>query len=406
MDWFSLAAAASHVAMTASALGIVQSGAGMAAVRRFAARPPAATSLRPPVTLLKPLHGDEPLLEQALATFCAQDYPVFQIVFGLAHGSDPATATVARLRLRFPAIDMVLVVSDLQHGTNRKVSNLMNMLAAARHDVLVIADSDLHVEPDYLDRVMASLAVPGTGLVTTLSVGLPAVRRLPEVLGASQITYDFLPGVLLGRALGRQDCLGVTMALRRGTLEAAGGFQALADHVADDAMLGRQVRRQGLSVGLAATLPATTVADHTLGAGFQHELRWARTIRAQAPLGYPASVIQFPIVWASLAVLLSGASHAAVATVALAWAVRALAARHLDMALRPMAPSRRAALRAPFFLLPFREFMSVAVMLASYRTRRVMWRGHTMVARRLPTTGVPGFSGPLAVRGTGRARLP
>ncbi len=403
MDWFSLAASASSVAMAASVLGIVQAGAGMMAVRQFALRGPARPAPRPAVTLLKPLHGDEPLLEDALATFCAQDYPVFQIVFGVAHASDPATAVVARLRRRFPGIDIDLVVSDVQHGGNRKVSNLINMFAAARHDVLVIADSDLHVETDYLDRVMQELAVPGTGLVTTLSIGLPAARRLPEALAASQITYGFLPGVLLGRALGRQDCLGVTMALRRSTLEQAGGLQALADHVADDAMLGRQVRAQGLSVRLARTLPATTVADRTLADAFHHELRWARTIRAQAPAGYAASAVQFPVVWAALAVILSGFSVPALLLAAASWAARALAARHLDLSLRPMARSYRGALRAPLLLLPVRELMSALVMLASYRTRRVMWRGHTMVARRLPT---PGFAGPLPAPAPVRARVP
>ena len=382
-----LAGYASILAASAACIGIVQAGAGALAAGRFAARIAPPPGSRPPVTVLKPLHGPEPLLEEALATFCKQDYPTFQLVFGVSQPDDPAVAVVASLRKRFPFADIELVVCDAQHGFNRKVSNLINMLGSARHDVLVIADSDLHVAPDYLSRVTAELAVPGTGLVTTLSVGLPATDRLPEWLAATQITYGFLPGVLLARALGRQDCLGVTMALRRTTLDQAGGLEALASHVADDAMLGALVRSQGLSVGLAGTLPATTVAESTLAAGFEHELRWARTIRAQAPAGYAASVLQYPIVWALAAWAFSAFAPHMLGLAGAAWAARALAARHIDRVLRPMglANIRRRSLRSQSLLFPLRELMSAAVMLASYRTRRVRWRGHVMVASRTPT---------------------
>ncbi len=126
------------------------------------------------------------------------------------------------------------------------------MLPAARHDVLVIADSDVHVRPDYLERLVAALEAPGVGLVTTLYAGLPASPALPAQLGATQITHGFLPGALLARALGRQDCLGATMCLRRADLERIGGFAALVDHLADDNVLGRRIQRSGLDVGLAA----------------------------------------------------------------------------------------------------------------------------------------------------------
>ena len=411
MGWPLLAGYASDLAAAAAGLGIVQCFAGAFAAGRFASRPPSpdlpppalpfpdlpftdqsrpgqsvSGQSLPPVTVLKPLHGDEPLLEQALASFCAQDYPAFQLVFGVSQPQDPAVAVVARLRKRFPAAAIDLVVCEAQHGCNRKVSNLVNMLGSARHELLVIADSDLHAAPDYLRRVVAALDRPGTGLVTTLSVGLPAAERLPERLAAAQITYGFLPGVLLARALGRQDCLGVTMALRRETLARVGGFAALADQLADDATLGGLVRAQGLAVRLARTLPATTVAESTMLAGFEHELRWARTIRAQAPAGYAASVLQYPIVLAAAACLLSGFAPWTFVVLAAAWATRGLAALAIDRAMRPMvAGSAHArALRAPWLLLPLREAMSAAVMLASYRTRRVTWRGHTLYASRAP----------------------
>ena len=230
---------------------------------------------------------------------------------------------------------------------------------------------------------------PGTGLVTTLSLGLAASARLPEQLAAAQITYGFLPGVLLARALGRQDCLGITMAIRRATLQRVGGLQALADHLADDAVLGGLVQAQGMSVRLASTLPATTVAESTLRTGFEHELRWARTIRTQAPAGYAASILQYPLAWAVVALVLSGLAPAMIVLVVAAWTTRWLAGRQIDRILRPMVQgaSHGRALQAPFLLFPLREAVSVAVMLASYRTRRVTWRGYTMVASRGPGHG-------------------
>jgi len=201
---------------------------------------------------------------------------------------------------------------------------------------------------------------------------LPTGSRLPAMLGATQITHSFLPGVLLARALGRQDCLGTTMALRRDTLRRIGGLQALVDHLADDNALGRLVQGLGLSVALADTVPLTTVGETNIAALFSHELRWARTIRALVPLPFAASILQYPIFWSLLAALLAPVAIWGWAAVCVAWAVRALVARAIDRALaRVVAPPTSLAL----WLLPLRELMSVAVMIASYGGVRVEWRG-------------------------------
>ena len=365
-------AALAAIAMGLAAIAVLQCVAGWLAVARFAARPRKRTRLRPPITVLTPLHGDEPLLEQALESHCRQHYPAYQVVFGVQQAADPAAGVVRRLQSRFPGHDLKLVVDPTQHGRNRKVSNLINMFPLARHDLLVIADSDLHVAPDYLESVAAALEQPATGLVTTLYVGLPAGSRLPALLGATQITHSFLPGVLLARALGRQDCLGTTMALRRDTLRRIGGLQALVDHLADDNALGRLVQGLGLSVGLADTVPLTTVGETNIAALFRHELRWARTIRALVPLPFAASILQYPIFWSLLAALLTPVAIWGWAAVCVAWAVRAVVARAIDRALaRVVAPPTSPAL----WLLPLRELMSVAVMIASYGGVRVEWRG-------------------------------
>jgi len=367
----------------AAGFGLVQHLAGTLAVWRFARRGRRGsqeTPACPPMSILKPLHGDEALLEQALATFCRQDYPVFQVVFGVQDPADTALPVVRRLQAAFPVCDVALVADPTPHGPNRKIANLINMLPHARHDVLVISDGDIHAPSDYLRRVAAELERPGVGLVTTLYSGLPGAPALACRLGATQITHAFLPGVLLGRAFGRQDCLGATMALRRETLAAIGGLPALVEQLADDALLGILVRARGLAVGLAATLPATTVAETDLPALFQHELRWARTMRSVAPVGHALSILQYPIFWAAVAAILAGFAWWALALFAAAWIARAALARRIDRDLG-------LATRAPFWLLPLRELMSMAVILANYASDRVRWRGQVLRVGRLHAAG-------------------
>ena len=371
----SLFCAASFALAGLTGAGMVQAAVGWAALSRFRHVRTGNPDTLPGVTLLKPLHGDEPMLEEALASVCAQDYPEFQIVFGVQDRGDTALPVLQRLRERFPKLDVTVVVNHEHHGENRKIGNLINMLPHARHDVLVIADSDMHVAADYLRDLVSALARPGIGLVTTLYTGLPATGTVTGQLGAAYINHTFLPGALLARALGRQDCLGATMALRRGTLERIGGLHALADHLADDAVLGRLVRAQGLGVALARTVPATTIPETNVPALFEHELRWARTVKSVEPTGFMLSAMQHPLFFAALNVGVSGGADWAWALFAAAWAGRAGFAHLTDRALG--VPSGFTA-----WFLPFRDLFSITVMIASYRTRRVAWRGRTLHAAR------------------------
>lgn len=361
-------------------LGLLQCFAGWAAVIRFAAAPAPAPRQLPPVTILKPLCGDEPFLADALASCCRQDYPVFQIVFGVQDAADPALAAVRDVQAKFPERDIAVIVDPTVHGRNRKVANLINMLPSARHDVLVFSDSDLRLAPDYLTRLVAALEKPNTGLVSTLFVGRPAPGRWPPRLGAAQINYSFLPGALLARALGRQDCLGSTMALRRRTLERIGGLPALVQHVADDNVLGQRVAALGLAVDIADTVPAATVPEATLTALWHHEMRWARTIRALVPVSFGLSAIQYPICWALLACILSRGDLPYVVLLGLAWGVRTAAAWGIDHALKPKLAPLGLAPAAPVWLLPFRDILSIVEMIASYSSDRVVWRGMVMEA--------------------------
>ncbi len=377
-------------------LGILQCLVGVLVVRRFALQgngePPTAF---PPITILKPLCGDEPLLEEALASCFMQDYPDFQIVFGIQDPKDPALTVLRRMQARFSDRDIAVVIDPTPHGPNRKVANLINMLPSAKHEVLVISDSDLHLPPTYLQRLVSALEQPGTGLVTSLYIGLPPQRKgWAARMGSTQISHSFLPGVLLSRALGREDCLGSTAMLRRDVLERTGGLRALVQLLAEDNVLGQRVRNLGLSVALAETVPSATVPEPTLRALWQHEIRWTSTIRALAPVSLCGSTLQYPLFWALLAVIFSGGAVWALSLFAAGWAVRVVATWMIDAALKPLVG--RPAFATPFWMLPLRDILSIAEIAASFGVSEVVWRGHKMGtysdARLIPAPALAGIN--------------
>ena len=347
--------------------GFVQAGAGMLAVRHFQRAAP-LPGPRPPITVLKPLHGDEPMLEQALESFCRQDYPDFQIVFGVQDANDTAITVVKRLRAKYPSIDMDLVIDPTPHGLNRKIANLINMFPSARHDTLLISDSDMHAAPDYFGRVADALAQPGVSLVTSVYTGIPVGTGLTGQLGAAYINQSFAAGALMAHAIGRQDCMGATMALTRDSLMRIGGFPALSPFIADDAVLGMKIRAFGGKVALAASVPATSVTETSFKALFDHELRWARTIRSVAPLEFAFSSIQFPAFWAMLTMLLAGFAPWAVAFWLITIGLRGLSGRAVERAM--------GATPTPLWLPALRDIFSVAVLMTSYMSHEVAWRGH------------------------------
>jgi ceramide glucosyltransferase len=327
----------------------------------------------PAVTILKPLHGAEPDLCANLVRFCDQDYagPV-QIVFGVDDGADPAVGIARRVIAAFPDRDLKLVVNARRYGTNRKVSNLINMLAEARHEVLVISDSDIVVGRDYLDNVVASLDEPGVGLVTCLYRGAASAGGWAH-LSAAAIDYHFLPGVLVGLKLGlAAPCFGATIAIRKKTLALIGGFESVVDQLADDYALGAQVRRAGLTVAIPATNVTHVCAQQSAADLFRHEMRWARTIRSVDPVGFIGSAITHAVPLALLGILLGGLTSAGIMVVA-ALACRFILQVELDRAFR---------LRDEVFWPgPARDVVSFIVFVASFFGREVEWRGHRYVVQ-------------------------
>jgi ceramide glucosyltransferase len=337
--------------------------------RRFAARAPQRAAESPAVSILKPLCGEDARLYDNLDALCRQNYPAWQVVFGVQDPRDAAIPVVRRLIAAHPQADLVLVVEPARRDGNLKVANLQNMLPAARHEVIVIADSDMHVRPDYLAQVTAPLADPATGLVTCLYRGV-STGGLWSQLACLNINHGFLPQALVAQALGeRNGCFGATIALRRDTLDAAGGFAAIADALADDHALGAAVRRLGRKIVLSPFIVDDVVAEPSLAALFRHELRWSRTIRAVAPAGFAGSVLTQPMALALLALALGVLPQPALAALALALASRSVMVRLIDRALRLPA--------TPLWLMPARDLLSFVVFIATFLSRTVAWRDRT-----------------------------
>jgi ceramide glucosyltransferase len=372
-DWWAMTCSAAAVGCYAvAAIGCAYALIAAWAARTFPSVPALASARRyPAVTLLKPLHGMEPDLYAHLAGFCRQDYPgPAQIVFGVDDASDPAIAVVRRLIADFPDCEIALTVNARRHGANHKVSNLINMLGQACHDVLIVSDSDIVVDRDYLKNVTAALQRPGVGLVTCLYRGAAAsggARSFWARFAAAAIDYQFLPNVLVGLKFGlATPCFGSTMALRRETLKRVGGFEAVVDQLADDYALGVLVRDAGLSVAIPAATVTHACAERSARDVFSHELRWARTIRSLDPLGYAGLAVTHALPFALLGIVFGGITPASTIAV-LALACRLCLQFELDRVFRPRDDV--------FWIGPLRDIVSFGVFVASFFGRGVKWRG-------------------------------
>lgn len=335
-----------------------------------------------PVSVLKPLCGNEPALYDNLRSFCLQSHPSFQLLFGVRDAEDAAIAVVRRLQTEFPAVDMQLVIDPQVHGANLKVSNLLNMLPHARHDWLVLADSDIGVSSDYLSRVTAPLADPGVGVVTCLYRGVPRTG-LWSRFGALFIDDWFAPSVQVSHALGStRFSFGSTIALRRDSLEAAGGFEALNDVLADDFWLGEFTRLQGLRTVLSDVVVTTDVTDSSLPNLWAHELRWMRTIRAAEPAGFAFTFVTFT--FPVLALGLALAHNKLCLAVVVFGATARLVLHYLQRQWRlEPAPAYEA------MLVPLRDTLLLAEWAAAQTGSRVRWRNQILDATAALATPVP-----------------
>jgi ceramide glucosyltransferase len=330
-----------------------------------------ATPFLPPVSILKPLKGTDPQMYECFRSHCLQDYPEYEIIFGVSDPADPAVERVERLKAEFPQRAIQLLVCTRVLGTNVKVSNLAQIMSVAKYDHLIVNDSDILVTPTYLQRAVSALADPQVGLVTCLYRGEPA-RTLGSRLEALGISTDFSGGVLAAREIegGVRFGLGSTLAFRRRELEAIGGFESLTDYLADDYQLGARIAAQGLRVELADFAVQTFLPPYSLRGFWEHQLRWARSVRDSRRWGYFGLVLTFGLPWALLALLLARGAAWAWVLLAATLAVRVIMAVVVG---RKVLEDRRV---IPFlWLIPVRDVVALFVWIASYAGHKIHWRG-------------------------------
>ena len=348
-----------------AALAMAYSVTAWLAVRARRGRSRSGAATLPPVTVLKPLCGAERDLYDCLRSFCDQAYPGFQIVCGVQDPEDAAVAVVRRLQREFPGLDLHIAINGAQHGSSGKVSNLINMMPFARHDHLLVADSDVRVAADYLAKVLPPLLDPAVGIVTCPYRGCPQSGPW-SALGSAFINDWFMPSVYVAALLGsRAFAFGATIAMRREVLTRIGGFMAIADQLADDYRLGELTRRAGLRTVLSEVVVETLVDEHRLGDLVRHELRWLRTIRAVRPLGYALSFVTFGLAPAVLGSLLAAGARATPALLA----ITALARLMLHFGVR----DARSAVRQ-LWVLPLTDLLGFALWCWGFVSRRVQWR--------------------------------
>jgi ceramide glucosyltransferase len=365
-DAISLARSLGDICLIIAIIGCAFTLILSACVVGFPAPDPEQFTTQPPVTVLKPLHDAEPGLPARLAAFCRQHYdgPV-QVLCGAQDHNSPAVAVVGAMSAARSDTAIELIVDPRSHGVNRKVSNLINIMPRARHDVLVLSDSDIVVGPDYLRTVTTLLTRPRIGAVTCLYYGIGG-EGLWTRFSALAINAQFLPQAVMAVRLGlAKPCCGATIALRRSTLDRIGGFGSLVDTLADDHAMGVAVRAAGYDIVTAPFLVGHRCFDGSLHQLVRQQIRVARTIKSIHPFTYACTLITHTWPLALLGLLLG--SPAALLVVAAALLSRVMLCccveRRFDLP------------RQDYWLIPLQDVIAFAVYITSFFGATVHWRG-------------------------------
>ena len=325
----------------------------------------------PPVSILKPLKGTDPEIYTSFRSHCLLDYPEYEIIFGVSDAADPAVVSVRQLQQEFPSHAIRLVICPEILGPNVKISNLEQMLAASRYEHLLVNDSDIRIEPDYLRRIVAPLTDEHVGMVTALYRGVPE-PTLGSHLESQGISTDFCAGVLVARQLegGLRFGLGSTLAFRRRDLSRIGGFKSIVDYLADDYELGRRIADLSLKVVLSSVVVETHLPAYDLAGFFAHQMRWARGVRDARLGGYIGLASTFGLFWALLNLIAFRDA---------AWALEVLAAVVLARFAVAIVVGRFVLndLQVPkrLWMLPVRDLIAVVIWLVSFAGHTVTWRG-------------------------------
>jgi ceramide glucosyltransferase len=348
------------IIVLASAAGLYQLLAIIAILSQTRHRPK-ANSQNLPVSILKPVYGKDAGFYEAIRTHALQQYPEFEILFGVRRVDDPARFDVERLISEFPALPIRLVLCNTS-APNLKVGSLIDMAGEARHPILIVNDSDISVPADYIADVTSPLADGSVGLVTCLYRA--ETHDWPSRVEALAIATDFAPSTLVARLFGVSDFgLGSTLAFRKTDLERIGGFRAIADYLADDYQLGHKLHALGLRNVISEIVVSTRISSGSWAGAWRHQLRWTRTIRLSGGAGYAG----LPLTYASLWVLTAAA-------LGIWWLALPLLAIRFAMAIAAARLLGSADVWKYWYAIPLRDLGGVAVWAAGLFGRTVVWR--------------------------------
>jgi ceramide glucosyltransferase len=336
----------------------------------FTSEKSTTSSCTPGVSILKPLRGTDPGMYAAFRSHCLQDYPEYELIFGLSNLADPAAKLVAELQREFPDRAITLVHCPELLGANGKVSNLVQMLKQARFDHLIVSDSDITVPSDYLRRIMAPFADPQVGMVTCLYCGIPG-NTLGSRLESIGISTDFSAGVLAARVLqGVKFGLGSTLAMRRSDLEQVGGFESLVEYLADDYQLGARIFALGKEVVVSDVVVDHHLPDYTFREFFVHQMRWARAIRDSRKVDYIGLAATFGVPWALATVLVARGAAWSIVLLAITLVARLVLAFVMTSKVLSQPLSM-----VDYLLVPVRDVVALLVWVVSFAGHTIHWRG-------------------------------
>jgi ceramide glucosyltransferase len=346
------------------------------AVGFFCRQEHGSADLTPPVSILKPIRGLDRETYENFASFCRQHYPRYEILFGVADEQDPAIPIIRKLSRDFPDIPIRLLIGSEHLGSNDKVNKLCRLVREARHDLLVISDSDIRVRPDYLRGVVSPFGDRRVGVVTCMYVGA-AEPRLWSELEAVNLSSNFMPGVLVARQLeGVRFAMGATIAVTRERLREIGGFEALADFAADDFELGSRVAARGYRVDLSPCTVQTMCSSRTAEEFFERHLRWAIVVRTSRSRGHFGWILTQGLPWSLAAVAAAHSSFLAVCylgayltlRLAMAWTVGVWGLQDQ-------------LLRKKLWLVPVVDSLGFVVWALSFVCNRINWRERRFYVR-------------------------
>lgn len=346
--------------------------AGILAAVRFFTRERAKRlpDFAPPVSVLKPVHGIDFATYENFASFCRQDYPSYEILFCVNELSDPAVAIIQKVMADFPERPIRILSGAAQIGSNRKINNLVLLAREARHEILVQSDGDVRVGPHYLREVVAPFHDPSVGVVSCLYRGI-AQNNLWAQLEAVGAASDFMAGALVADwKEGVTFALGASVTTTKSWLAKIGGYEALANLLADDYEIGNRVYKAGAKVLLSREAVWTMYPAQTARGFWEHQVRWARTIRLVRPASFFGLLFTHGLPLALLA-----AAVAPAAWIGAAYLLAYLVLR-LGMAwVVGVWGLHDAVLRRKLWLVPLRDLLHFAVWLAAFTSHRIKWGG-------------------------------